>query len=280
VVRGLLCGGGAGQRPEFQQRAGCLGAIQVAVGDDGAVVGALRAAVMGMEVLDELGAGRPQRDGPGSGVAVGIAGVIEDVAERDLLAGHRGQHGSEGADRVVPARRDRGAAGELGDGGPVFLGHHDPGGQVVAVEQLILGAQQVVLAVPPGRFGVGAVAGAVRRGPGEGFQVGPVHRQRPAGVFESGWDGCLEQGIADALQPVRRQPAGVVAAERAGDQAEGPLGLPVGQQVRAAGPVFGHAQPHLVIGGQGDQRVADPGQVRGPAVGLGEHHPGQQGADT
>ena len=103
MVRGLLCGGGAGQRPEFQQRAGCLGAVQVAVGDDGAVVGALRAAVMGMEVLDELGAGRPQRDGPGSGVAVGIAGVIEDVAERDLLAGHRGQHGSEGADRVVPA---------------------------------------------------------------------------------------------------------------------------------------------------------------------------------
>ena len=127
VVRGLLFGGGAGERPEFGQRPRCLGAVQVAVADDRAVVGALGAAVMGMEVLDELGAGGPQRDGPGAGVAVRVAGVAEDVAERDLLAGQRGQHGGEGADRVVPGRRQRGAAGELGDGGPVLLGHHDPG---------------------------------------------------------------------------------------------------------------------------------------------------------
>ena len=59
---------------------------------------------MGMEVLDELRAGGAQRDGPGGGVAVGVAGIVQDVAERDPLAGHRGQHGSEGADRVVPAR--------------------------------------------------------------------------------------------------------------------------------------------------------------------------------
>jgi hypothetical protein len=80
--------------------------------------------------------------------------------------------------------------------------------------------------------------------------------------------------VADALQPHGGQPAGVVVAERAGDQSEGPLGLLVGQQVRAVLPVFGHAKPDLVGLGQGDQRVADPGQVRGPAVGLGEHHPG------
>ena len=66
-----------------------------------------------------------QRERPGGGVAVGVAGVGEDVAERDPGGGHRGQHGGEGADRVVPARRDRGAAGELGDGRPVLLGHHD-----------------------------------------------------------------------------------------------------------------------------------------------------------
>ena len=58
---------------------------------------------MGMEVLDELRAGGPQRDGPGAGVAVGVAGIVKDVAEQDSLAGHRGQHGGEGADRVVPA---------------------------------------------------------------------------------------------------------------------------------------------------------------------------------
>ena len=74
------------------------------------------------------GAGGAQRDRPGGGVAVGVAGVVEDVAERDSLAGQRGQHGGEGADRVVPAGRGRGAAGEFGDGRPVLLARHDPGG--------------------------------------------------------------------------------------------------------------------------------------------------------
>ena len=87
VIGGLLCRGGAGERPEFGQRAGCARAVEVPVGDDGAVVGAFGAAVVGVEVLDEPGAGGPERDGPGAGVAVGVAGVIEDVAERDLLAG-------------------------------------------------------------------------------------------------------------------------------------------------------------------------------------------------
>ena len=120
------------------------------------------------------------------------------------LAGHRGQHGGEGADRVVAARRRRGAAGELGDGGPVLLGHHDPGGQVIPVEQLVLAAQQVVLAVAPRRFGVGAVAGAARRGPGEGLQVRPVHGQRPAGILELVRDRCLQQVVADAPAAGRR----------------------------------------------------------------------------
>jgi hypothetical protein len=51
VVRGLLFGGGAGERPEFQQQARCLGAVQVAVADDRAVVGALRAAVIFPDLL-------------------------------------------------------------------------------------------------------------------------------------------------------------------------------------------------------------------------------------
>ena len=46
VVRGLVPGGGAGERPEFQQRARCLGAVQVPVAEDRAVVGALGAAVI------------------------------------------------------------------------------------------------------------------------------------------------------------------------------------------------------------------------------------------
>ena len=49
-------------------------AVQVPVGDDGAFVGAFGAAV-GVEVLDELRPGLAERDRPGSGVAVGVAGV-------------------------------------------------------------------------------------------------------------------------------------------------------------------------------------------------------------
>ena len=100
VVRGdLLWGGGGGQRPEFQQRFGGGGAVQVAVGDDGAVVGAAGSAVVRVQVLDELGAGGAERDGPGAGVAVGVAGVGEDVAEADAVFGHAGD-GDEGAGRV------------------------------------------------------------------------------------------------------------------------------------------------------------------------------------
>jgi hypothetical protein len=46
VRRGLFLRRVAGQRAEFQQRAGRLGAVQASVADDGAVVGALGAAVV------------------------------------------------------------------------------------------------------------------------------------------------------------------------------------------------------------------------------------------
>ena len=72
---------------------------------------------MRVQVLDEPGAGLPERDGPGVRVAVGVAGVRQDVAERDPGGGHRGQDGRERADRVVAAGRHGGAAGELGGGG-------------------------------------------------------------------------------------------------------------------------------------------------------------------
>src|SRR5262249_29446087 len=69
VVLGLPAGGGAGERAEFQQRARCAGAVEVAVGDDGTVVGALGPAVVRVQVLHEGGAGGAQRDRPGVRVA-------------------------------------------------------------------------------------------------------------------------------------------------------------------------------------------------------------------
>jgi hypothetical protein len=40
-----------------------------------------------------------ERDGPGAGVAVGVAGIGQDVAERDARLGHRGQHRDQGPGR-------------------------------------------------------------------------------------------------------------------------------------------------------------------------------------
>ena len=69
VCIGLSRGGVAGERAEFQQRAGGGGAVQVPVADDGAVVGAAGSAVGWVQVLDQLCPGLAERDGPALGVA-------------------------------------------------------------------------------------------------------------------------------------------------------------------------------------------------------------------
>ena len=64
-------------------------------------------------------------------------------------------------------------------------------------------------------------------------------------------------------------------AERFHGEVKGVLDLPVGELVRAGLPVLYHAEPGLVSLRQCDQRLVHSGQVRGPVVGQGEHHPGQ-----
>jgi hypothetical protein len=131
---------------------------------------------------------------------------------------------------------------------------------------------------PPG-FGVGAGAAPGRRGPGEGVWVGPVHGQRAAGVLELLRDGCLEQVIADGLQPAGGQPAGRVLAEGRAGQPGGALGLPVSQLVRVVLPVRDDTGPPLPALAERGERLVHPGQVRGPVIGVSQAHPGQQGAD-
>jgi len=104
--------------------------------------------------------------------------------------------------------------------------------------------------------------------------------QRPAGVLELRRDAGFQQAAADRLQRRRWLPAGLVPGERVRDQAEGVLGLPVGQPVRAVLPVRDDAEPPLVIGGQAGQRLADTGQVGWPPVSLGQAQAGQQRADA
>jgi hypothetical protein len=68
-----------------EQRAWYLGQYRFPVADDGALAGAFRAPVVRVQVLDEGGAGGAQRQRPGIGVAVDVAGVGEDVAERLII---------------------------------------------------------------------------------------------------------------------------------------------------------------------------------------------------
>ncbi len=67
----------------------------------------------------------------------------------------------------------------------------------------------------------------------------------------------------------------MLLAQRIRHEVKGALDLPVGELVRAGPPLFGDAEPGLVGLGQGGQRRVDPGQVRGPVIFQGEHHPGQ-----
>jgi len=64
----------------------------------------------------------------------------------------------------------------------------------------------------------------------------------------------------------------LVLAEGVRDEIRGALDLAVGELVRAGLPVLGHAEPDLVIGGQGGQRLVHLGEAGGPAVSQGELH--------
>ena len=89
--------------------------------DDRAVVGALRAAVMGVEVLDELRAGGPQRDAqaPRRG---GRSRSRRGCRRAGSPGGHRGQHGHERADRVVPGEETVARRASSGTAGPFSSG--------------------------------------------------------------------------------------------------------------------------------------------------------------
>jgi hypothetical protein len=88
-------------------------------------------------------------------------------------------------------------------------------------------------------------------------------------------DGGLEQAVAGGLQGLRRGAVGLVLGQRCGDQAESVLDLPVGELVAACLPAGSDAEPGLVGLGQAGEGGVHAGQVGGPAVGQGEHHPGQ-----
>ena len=78
VVGGGLFGGrGAWEWSELQEGGGGGGAVEPAVCADRAVVGAVRAAVVGVQVADQVDPELADRECPGLGDAVAVAGVDE-----------------------------------------------------------------------------------------------------------------------------------------------------------------------------------------------------------
>ena len=156
VFGGLLGARAAREWLGLEQGGGGGGAVEVAVGAGCAHVGAVRAAVVGVQVLDQVGAERADRERPVLGDAVGVAGVGEHVCDRDVVAGHPLKDGHERGWRVDVAAGQQHASGELGDLGAVLVFDGRGGLQVVAVERFVFLAGVAAAAVPPGSLGVGA----------------------------------------------------------------------------------------------------------------------------
>ena len=245
VGGGLLGGGVAGQRPEFQQRAWGGRAVQVPVGDDGAVVGAAGSAVEGCRSWIELGPGLAERDGPGFGVAVGVAGVGQDVAERDAGAGiavstgTRARAGSAGrrtGSSGGPARARPGRAPRASWCRPTGSSRRTarrPGraGCWSGVPRTLRGRRSRVVPCGGGRdqvsTSVQSTASAV------------LASLNSAGMLASSRSSQIAARVFGGQAVGRPWPA-------RGDEVKGALGLAVGQLVRAVVPVLGHAEPGLV----------------------------------
>ena len=235
---GLLGAGAAWEWSEGEQGGGGGGAAEVAVVDGRAVVGAVRAAVVGVQIVDQARAERSDGERPGFGDAVAVAGVDEHVGDRDAGGVHALQDGYERGGWVVIAGAQVHAAGELGDGWAVFVVDGRGGLEVVAVEQLVFLAGSVAAAVTPGCLGVGAagrgwwlvggalggLAGVVigsgvaervgggRGGAGgggflgwwqrPGCLVGPVDCVAAAGRFAEHLDRGFEQPVQHVVKPL------------------------------------------------------------------------------
>ena len=119
VVRGdVVAAGVAGERPESGEGAGGGRAVEVPVGDDRAVVGALGAAVVGVQVLDQLrrrrlaaaAPRRPRRGGRSRNRRGRRRAGSRRRASRSARARTRGP-GRAGTTRALARRANSGTAG-------------------------------------------------------------------------------------------------------------------------------------------------------------------------
>ena len=198
-------------------------------------------------------AGGAQRQCRGAGVAVRVA-----ESPRMSPRGIRRRASRSGRDEPRAGScgpGHRGAAGELGRCGQFSSGIMTPaeGRSRRARPGCAAGCR----GWPTGRRrrrGAALVAGRGRRIQVVSTASEPLASRNPRTEARA--------GRRRPLQRWRGQPAGGVLAEGRGDQAEGPLGLPVGELVRPGVPVRDHARPLMVVraGGQG---LVHRGQVGG-----------------
>jgi hypothetical protein len=99
-------------------------------------VGAVRPAVVGVQVLDELDAEHAEGERPCLWDAVAVAGVGEQIPDRDPVSVHVLDDGDDLGGRVVLAAGEVDATRQLGHVGTVFVFDDRGRLQVVAVEQL------------------------------------------------------------------------------------------------------------------------------------------------
>ena len=176
-----------------------------------------------------------ERDGPGAGVAVGVAGVGQDVAERD--AAGRASRSAPGPGRGP----GRGGRSRRSSAGPA----RGRAGRAPRASWWRRRGSSRRTARCPGRgrrrSGVPRRLRGRRsrwcRGTGGGRRFPRRSSPRPATVLaslnSSGMDASSRSSQMRCSRGPDGSPSGTSLARASGDQAEGALGLPVGEQVRA-----------------------------------------------
>ena len=172
-------------------------------------------AVVRVQVADELRAGLAEGEGPGGRVAVGVAGVGEDVAERDAVSGHAGQHRDQGADGVGVAGRQGDPPGQFRDGGAVLVAGHRGRGQVIPEEHLPFGAGQAELRCPQDASGSAQVL--LPEGGGREKDSTSVQSAASAVLAFLCWAGMLasSRSSSTAVRAAEGVPSGVSLASAA-----------------------------------------------------------------
>ena len=218
-----------------------------------------------MEVHDELGSQRAQRQGPVRRDAVRVTRVVQHITESDTRGHHVLEDRDEGGHRVDVTAGEQHPAHQLGDLGAQLFVHHGGEPEIEAIEQLVALARAIAAPVPPAGLGIGGRSARLEGRTGERLDVGPVDGQRTRRVFVFGRHTRFDEGVDEALQLLAGHPVGVLLRKGFDEESEGAFHLAVGQKMRAALPYNHHPETPPLVLAERAQRGVDAGQ-RGQAL--------------